>query len=235
MKARFQFGAYLASLSLAVAMLVPCAGAQSKDRPAARQSAPRAAERRPSRNNSNRTQSNGGYHPQNAPRHNGSANGQPTYDSRGSRDNRPQNQPQNKPRTAPATPLPSAEQRLRTMSPQDRQRLAQREEQLRRLSPAQQQELRNRAQVWQNMTPEQRDHIRNDVLPKWKELPADRQKAIQQRLGVLRNMPESARNRHLSDPNFTRGMNEEDKQLLRDLSHEHIGAPDQHDQRPQEQ
>ena len=117
------------------------------------------------------------------------------------------------------------------MSPQDRQKLEQRQEQLRRLSPAQQQDLRNRAQVWQSMTPEQRDHIRNDVLPRWKELPPDRQKAIQQRLGVLRNMPESARNRHLSDPNFTRGMSEDDKQMLRDLSHEHIGAPD----RPQEQ
>jgi len=78
------------------------------------------------------------------------------------------------------------------------------------------------------MTPEQRDHIRNDVLPKWKQLSPDRQRAIQQRLGVLRNMPESARNRHLADPNFTRGMNENDKQLLHDLSHDHAGAPDQH-------
>jgi len=60
------------------------------------------------------------------------------------------------------------------------------------------------------------------VLPKWKQLPAQRQRAIQQRLGVLQNMPESARNRHLNDPNFTRGMNEEDKQLLRDLSHQHV-------------
>jgi len=41
-------------------------------------------------------------------------------------------------------------------------------------------------------------------------------------------MPESARNRHLNDPNFTRGMNEEDKQMLRDLSHQHVGgAPEQ--------
>jgi Protein of unknown function (DUF3106) len=117
------------------------------------------------------------------------------------------------------------------MTPQDRQRLAQNERRLRSLSPAQQQELRDRARVWQRMTPEQREHIRNDVLPRWKELPPQRQKAIQQRLGVLQNMPESARNRHLNDPNFTRGMSEEDKQMLRDLSHEHVGAPD----RPQEQ
>jgi len=112
------------------------------------------------------------------------------------------------------------------MSPQDRQRLAQNEQRLRSLSPAQQQELRDRARVWQRMTPDQREHIRNDILPKWQQLPPGRQKAIQQRLGVLQNMPESARNRHLSDPNFTRGMSEEDKQMLRDLSHQHVGAPE---------
>ncbi len=117
------------------------------------------------------------------------------------------------------------------MSPQDRQRLAQNEQRLRSLPPQQQQELRERARVWEQMTPGQRDHIRNDVLPKWKQLPSDRQRAIQQRLGVLQNMPESARNRHLNDPMFTRGMNDEDKQMLRDLSHEHVGAPEQ----PQEQ
>jgi len=64
------------------------------------------------------------------------------------------------------------------------------------------------------------------LAPKWKELPANRQRAIQQRLGVLQNMPESARNQHLNDPNFTRGMSEEDKAMLRDLSHLHVGAPD---------
>jgi hypothetical protein len=76
------------------------------------------------------------------------------------------------------------------------------------------------------LTPEQQSHIKNDVLPQWKQLPAQRQKAISQRLGVLQNMPESARNQHLNDPNFTRGMSEEDKSTLRDLSHLHVGAPD---------
>jgi hypothetical protein len=55
----------------------------------------------------------------------------------------------------------------------------------------------------------------------------DRQRAIQNRLSVLQNMPESARNQHLNDPNFTRGMSDEDKSTLRDLSHLHVGgAPD---------
>src|SRR6266566_1064694 len=48
----------------------------------------------------------------------------------------------------------------------------------------------------------------------------------QQPGGRPQNKPESARNQHLSDANFTRGMSEEDKALLRDLSHMHVGAPD---------
>src|SRR5260370_1273167 len=53
----------------------------------------------------------------------------------------------------------------------------------------------------------------------------ERQDAIQHRLAVLRNMPESARNQHLNDPNFTRGMSEEDKAMLHELSHVHVGGP----------
>jgi len=213
MKQRFQFGAWLCGLGLSAALLVPCASAQdrpSNDRPPARQQAPpppqRGANRPPARND----RPQGSYHPQ----------GPRPYDNH--RDTRPQNSYRQQ------APPPNVQERLRNMSPQDRQRLAQNEQRLRSLSPAQQQELRDRARVWQKMTPEQREHIRNDVLPKWKQLPSNRQRAIQQRLGVLQNMPESARNRHLNDPNFTRGMNEEDKQMLRDLSHQHVGgAPEQ--------
>ena len=87
--------------------------------------------------------------------------------------------------------------------------------------------FRERAQVWEKMTPYQRDHVRNDVLPRWKQMAPERRQAIQQRLRVLQNMPESARNRRLNDPNFTRGMNDEDLATLRDLSHLHVGgAPD---------
>ncbi len=74
------------------------------------------------------------------------------------------------------------------------------------------------------MTPAQRDHIRNDVMPRWKQLPHDRQQAIQQRLHILQSMPESARNQRLADPSFTHGMSEEDKATLRDLSHLHVGS-----------
>ncbi len=121
---------------------------------------------------------------------------------------------------------PNASNRSRNLSPQERQRLQQDERRFRQLAPQQQQEMRDRARVWGKLTPEQQNHIRGDVLPKWQQMPADRQRAIRQRLGVLQNMPESARNQHLNDPNFTRGMSEEDKAMLRDLSHMHVGAPD---------
>jgi hypothetical protein len=113
------------------------------------------------------------------------------------------------------------------LSPEERQRVLQNQQRFKQLSPQQQQDMRARSRVWQQMTPQQRDHIKNEVLPAWKSLPPQRQKAISQRLGVLQNMPESARNQHLSDPNFTRGMSDQDRATLRDLSHLHVGgAPD---------
>jgi hypothetical protein len=113
------------------------------------------------------------------------------------------------------------------LSQQDKQRVLDNNRKLQNLSPAQRQELNDRAHVWDGLSQQQRDHIRNDLLPRWKQMPPDRKRAIQQRLGVLKNMPESARNQHLNDPNFTRGMSEEDKSTLRDLSHLHVGgAPD---------
>ena len=101
------------------------------------------------------------------------------------------------------------------------------QQQYRNLPPAQKEELNRRAEQWGRMTPQQRSTFKNDVLPKWKQMPQDRRQAIQQRLRVLQNMPESARNQRLNDPEFTRGMSDEDKATLRDLSHLHVGgAPD---------
>src|SRR6267154_1090055 len=122
---------------------------------------------------------------------------------------------------------PNAREGSRDFTPEERQRFQRDEKRFKQLPPQQQQALRDRAQVWQRMTPQQRDHVRNEVLPKWQQIPPDRKRAIQQRLGVLKNMPESARNQHLNDPNFTRGMSQEDQATLRDLSHLHVGgAPD---------
>jgi hypothetical protein len=112
-------------------------------------------------------------------------------------------------------------------SPEQQNRIRQQFSQWDKMSPQQQMDLRDKENTWRRMTPEQREHIKSNVLPQWRQMPRDRQQTIQQKLGVLQNMPESARNRRLNDPNFTRGMSEEDKAMLHDLSHLHVGgAPD---------
>ena len=114
------------------------------------------------------------------------------------------------------------------LTPQERQRTLDNYRKYQNLPPGQRQQMQESARNWNRLTPDQKTHIKNDVLPRWQQLPPQRQRAIQQRLGVLKNMPESARNQHLADPNFTRGMNDEDKAMLQDLSHLHVGgAPEE--------
>jgi len=116
---------------------------------------------------------------------------------------------------------------FQNLAPEQQNRIKQQFNQWDRMSPQQRADLQTKEDTWRRMTPEQRDYVKNQVLPKWKQVPWERQQVIQQKLGVLQNMPESARNRRLSDPNFTRGMNEDDKATLHDLSHLHVGgAPD---------
>jgi len=212
MKLRFQFGAWLcglglsAMLALVLALLVSPNAIEAKQKPKERVNRPPAAAERKVQPETRR-------------------NDRPPVVSRdrGANPNAVQRfNPNRPPRTA--GPPPNVQDRWRNMTPQEKQRLSQNEERLRRLPPAQQQVLRDRAQVWQRMTPEQRDHVRNDVLPKWRQIAPDRRQAIQQRLRVLQNMPESARNQRLNDPNFTRGMSDEDRSTLRDLSHLHVGG-----------
>ena len=197
MKFGRQFGGWLCGLGLsaALALTVPCAAAQHPPK----DRPPRPPENRggsQDRHNDRPPSYNQGG---NAPRNNVNGNGARTV-----------------------TPPP--QERWQNKTPQEKQRLYQQEERLRHLPPAQQQVLRDRAQVWQRMTPEQRNHVQNEVLPKWKQMPPDRRQAIQQRLRVLQNMPEYARNQRLNDPNFTRGMSEDDRATLRDLSHLHVGG-----------
>jgi Protein of unknown function (DUF3106) len=136
-------------------------------------------------------------------------------------------------------------QKMREMPPAQRERFFQNSPAFQRLAPEQQNKIRQQFNQWdrmspqqradqvekegnwQSLSPEQKSHIKNDVLPAWRQMSPDRRQAIQQRLRVLQNMPESARNQRLNDPKFTEGMSEDDKSMLRDLSHLHQGgAPD---------
>ncbi len=113
---------------------------------------------------------------------------------------------------------------FQNLAPDKQNKIRQQFNQWDRMTPQQREDLRGNERTWIQMTPQQREHIKNDVLPKWKQMPWDRQQVMRQKLGVLQNMPESARNQRLNDPNFTRGMSDDEKSMLHDLSHTHIGG-----------
>jgi Protein of unknown function (DUF3106) len=113
---------------------------------------------------------------------------------------------------------------FQNLSPDKQSKIRQQFNQWDRMTPQQQSSLRQNEDTWRRLTPEQRDHIKNDVLPRWRQMPWDRQQVMKQKLSVLQNMPESARNERLNDPNFTRGMSDEEKSTLHDLSHLHVGG-----------
>jgi len=92
------------------------------------------------------------------------------------------------------------------------------------MSQPQRDELKQREEIWAHLTPQQREHIKYDVMPKLQQMPTERRALIQRKLGVLQNMPESARNQRLNDPNFTRGMSDDERSMLKDLSHTHVGG-----------
>jgi len=115
---------------------------------------------------------------------------------------------------------------FQNLSPDKQAKIRQQFNQWDHMTPAQRGDLRQKETTWRNLTPEQREHIKNEVLPKWRQMPWDRQQVLKQKLGVLQNMPESARNQRLNDPNFTRGLSDDEKSMLNDLSHTHVGAPE---------
>jgi len=240
MKQGLQFGGMVIALALSAGMALPCAAQnrntnrppQSQQRPAAR---PAQRQGRPPQPPPASQRPQSGRPNADRPHSNGPANQFPatrTTEANGARNggNRPPNaasesarQPNFNPNRPPnATSSQGGPKRYTDLTPAEKRSY----DQYSKLPPQRRQEMREAAQNWKRLTPEQQNHIKNDVLPQWKQLPPDQQKAIRQRLGVLQNMPESARNQHLNDPNFTRGMSEEDKAMLRDLSHMHVGAPD---------
>lgn len=225
MKRRIQFGEWvLAAVGIAL-LALPCAAQKHESKspqPQRQQQAkPPRQERRPQQEN-RRAQNN---RPGNdRPRNNAAPNREPQNRQPDSMSliggNRPPNARNDAERSNSNPNRPP--KRFQDLSPKEKQNY----EKFNRLSPQRQQEIRDNARAWGRLTPEQQSHIKNDVFPKWQQMSPQRQKAIRQRLGVLQNMPESARNQHLNDPNFTRGMSEEDKAMLHDLSHMHVGAPD---------
>jgi hypothetical protein len=118
-------------------------------------------------------------------------------------------------------------QRFQTLPPEQQAKIRENLQAWNRLTPVQQQDLRDRQRVWEQMTPEQRTYVRQTVLPHWQQLPPVRRQAILQRLHSLRDLSEADRQSRLNDPAFTQGMSGEDRDMLQQLAHLHVGmAPD---------
>lgn len=118
-------------------------------------------------------------------------------------------------------------QRFLSLPPEQQAQIRQRLEAWNRLTPDQRQALRDRQRVWEQMTPEQQRNVRQSLLPRWQQLPPPRRQGILQRLHSLRNMSEADRQAKLNDPAFVEGLNPEDREMLRQLAHLHVGmAPD---------
>jgi Protein of unknown function (DUF3106) len=224
MKRRIQFGEWVLAAAGIALLALPCAAQKREaNRPPQqqRQQQPKAQrqDRRQQQENRKGQNNRPNREPQNRqPESMGMIGGNrpPNARNDAERSNINPNRPPNAGNSQAKPP------RFQDLTPQQKQNW----EKFNRMSPQRQQEVRDNARQWGKLTQEQRTHIKNDVYPKWQQMSSQRQRAIRQRLGVLQNMPESARNQHLNDPNFTRGMSEEDKAMLRDLSHMHVGAPD---------
>jgi Protein of unknown function (DUF3106) len=118
-------------------------------------------------------------------------------------------------------------QRFHNLPPDQQALIRQRLQAWNRLTPAQQQDLRQRQRVWEELTPEQQREVRQSLLPRWQQLPPPRRRAILQRLHTLRDLSESDRQAKLNDPAFVQGLNPEDREMLTQLAHLHVGmAPD---------
>jgi hypothetical protein len=212
MSRKLQLGIWLLTVGVGAAIVSP---AEAQNRPPKPRQEQRQEQRqeRPQERRAERSQNN----PNRPPASQGSA---------AQNTNRPPASARNEQNRPPSRYTPPA-RNFNNLNPQQQQRALDNYRKYQNLPPAQRQQMQEAAQNWNHLSPEQKNHIKSDVLPRWQQLPSQRQRAIQQRLGVLKNMPESARNQHLDDPNFTRGMSDEDKSMLRDLSHLHVGgAPD---------
>jgi hypothetical protein len=118
-------------------------------------------------------------------------------------------------------------QRFLSLPPEQQAQIRQRLEAWNRLSPEQQQELRDRQHIWEMLTPEQQRYVKQSLLPRWQQLAAERRQAILQRLHSLRRLTETDRQAKLNEPAFVEGLNPEDREMLGQLAHLHVGmAPD---------
>ena len=107
---------------------------------------------------------------------------------------------------------------------------AQRQAQIRRrvrawnsLPLEQREAVLERQQIWEQLPPYQRRHVRESLLPRWQTLPATRRQVILGKLRELRGLGGAERNAKLNDDSFLGTLNEDERQMLRELSSLGVG------------
>lgn len=151
---------------------------------------------------------------------------------------------ENKPGVRGALGLPSKwVEKLQQMSPEERERFMrnnarfqslppQRQEQIRRtlqrwdqMTPEQRDAMWHRLQVFNRLTPEERQEVANDIGPRWKSLPQERKSLLTGRMHVLAGMTPDERQQALQDPQFMRGLDSNEQDLLRKITNLRLGPP----------
>jgi hypothetical protein len=123
--------------------------------------------------------------------------------------------------------------KFQSLPPQQQERIRRRMENWNRLSPEQQDAMRNRAQVFNRLSPDERQEVINDIAPRWKALPQDRRELLNGRLRVLRGMTPQQRQQALQDPQFMRGLDDNEQDLLRKVTNLRVGPGPGAQQQPQ--
>ena len=113
--------------------------------------------------------------------------------------------------------------KFQSLPPQQQERIRRRMENWNRLSPEQQDAMRNRAQIFNRLSPDERQEVVSDIAPRWKALPQDRKELLTGRMRVLRGMTPSERQQALQDPQFMRGLDDNEQDLLRKLTNLRVG------------
>lgn len=113
--------------------------------------------------------------------------------------------------------------KFQSLPPQQQERIRRRMQAWNQLTPEQQDAMRNRAQIFNRLSPEQRQEVVKDIAPRWKALPQDRKELLQGRLRVLRGMTPQQRQQELQDPQFMRGLDDNEQDLLRKLTDLRVG------------
>jgi hypothetical protein len=114
-------------------------------------------------------------------------------------------------------------ERYRSLPPRQQTVIRQRLKAWNSLSDKKREAVLERQQIWEQLPSDQRRQVRESLLPRWQKLPVPRREAILGKLRALRGLDVTQRSGKLSDDEFLGDMNEDDRQMLRELSNLGVG------------